>query len=152
MRLTVMYLGSGTAFTAMAGLLVMGLGGCATGNPGSEEAQGATAEVVSLPSSYQYVMRSSCGERGLLGRYKVTVRDAKAIAVTSLNPGYLYEPSLEEIPTLADLLEKAENAGPDAVVDLKVDDRGIPVSLAIDHEPTAIDDEECYEITDLHVE
>ena len=54
---------------------------------------------------------------------------------------------LSDFPTLADLLAKADHAEPDAVVDLHVDDSGVPSYLSIDHDPAAIDDEECYRVT-----
>ena len=32
-----------------------------------------------------------------------------------------------------------------------VDPEGVPVSLSIDHVPSAVDDEECYAVSRLHV-
>ena len=102
-----------------------------------------------LPESYRYTLTSSCAERGLLGRYRVTVRDGVVAGVKNLNPDYPYRPRPADVPTLAGLLEKASSAKPQAIVELTVDDRGIPVSLAIDHIPNGIDDEECYEVSAL---
>ncbi|UUZ58049.1 hypothetical protein [Nocardioides sp. B-3] len=42
----------------------------------------------------------------------------------------------------------AESARPDAV-EYVVDDTGVPRSLSLDPIPNGIDDEECYEVTDL---
>jgi hypothetical protein len=58
---------------------------------------------------------------------------------------------LGEFPTLADLVDKAEHSEPEAVVDLRVDASGVPTYLSIDHVPDAIDDEECYRVTGLHL-
>lgn len=104
-----------------------------------------------IPDSYRYVLESSCGERGLLGRYRVVVRDGVVASVKNLNHGYPYQPNLAEVPTLAGLVEKAESAGPEAVVDLILDGSGLPKSLEIDHIPDAVDDEECYEVSALRV-
>lgn len=129
---------------------VMGLGGCAdvTSVAGQPKASVSSPK---LPTSYDYVLKSSCGERGFLGAYRVSVRDTKATAVTSLTPDHAYQPSLDEVPTLVRLLERADAANPEAVVDLQVDEAGIPISLVIDHKPTAIDDEECYQVSELEV-
>ncbi|MCW2766935.1 MAG: hypothetical protein JWO11_2894 [Nocardioides sp.] len=102
-----------------------------------------------LPTSYEYVLTSSCGERGFLGDYRVVVRDEAVVTAVGLNKDCPYRPDLAEVPTLADLLAMAKSAAPDAIVDLVVDPEGFPVSLTIDHLPDAIDDEECYEVSEL---
>lgn len=103
------------------------------------------------PHSYQYVLESSCGERGFLGRYRVVVNGGVVASVENLNDDYPYQPKLAEVPTLAGLVEKAESAKPQAVVDLVLDGSGLPRSLEIDHIPNAVDDEECYEVSALRV-
>lgn len=104
-----------------------------------------------IPGSYRYVIESSCGERGFLGRYRVVVRDGGVVSVKNLNDDYPYQPDFAEVPTLAGLVEKAESAEPQAVVDLVLDESGLPRSLEIDHVPNAIDDEECYEVSALRI-
>jgi hypothetical protein len=108
-----------------------------------------SAPVPVLPTSYVYVLTSSCGERGFLGDYRVVVRDEAVVNAVGLNKDYPYRPDLAEVPTLADLLAMAKSAAPGATVDLVVDPEGFPVSLTIDHLPDAIDDEECYEVSEL---
>lgn len=103
----------------------------------------------SLPQSYAFTLTSSCGERGLLGDYRVTVRDEQVSAVENLNKDYPYEPTFDEIPTLQDIVALAESARPDAIVEYVVDDAGVPRSLSLDPVPNGIDDESCYEVTDL---
>jgi Family of unknown function (DUF6174) len=104
-----------------------------------------------MPDSYRYVLESSCGERGFLGRYRVVVRDGAVIWVRNLNDDYPYQPDVAEVPTLAGLVEKAESVRPEAVVSLTLDEAGLPKSLEIDHLPSAIDDEECYEVSALEI-
>jgi len=82
----------------------------------------------------------------------VVVRDGVVTAVSrNLNDGYPYQPDAAEVPTLEDLLVKAQSVRPEAVVDLEYDDEGFPESLAIDHIPNADDDEECYEVSHLRL-
>ena len=102
-----------------------------------------------LPKSYTFTLTSSCGERGLLGDYRVTVRDEQVSAVENLDDDYPYEPKLDDVPTLQDIVDLAEAARPDAVIEYVVDDTGVPQSLILDPVPNGTDDEECYEVTDL---
>jgi hypothetical protein len=121
--------------------------------PSSSVTSAATSSTPrsAMPNSYRYVLGSSCGERGLLGRYRVVVRDGVVASVQNLNDDYPYQPDLAEMPTLAGLVEKAESAKPPAVVNLDLDGSGLPRSLEIDHVPNGIDDEECYEVSALRV-
>lgn len=110
----------------------------------------AAATSPALPTSYDFTLTSSCGERPLIGDYRVSVRDDRVTRATSLDPDYP-EPTLTDVPTLRDLVDMAGAARPDAVVEYVVDDAGVPRSLSLDPMPNAIDDEECYEVTDLVV-
>lgn len=104
---------------------------------------------VTLPKSYAFTLTSSCGERGLLGDYRVTVRDEQVSDVDNLNDDYPYQPTLAEVPTLQDLADLASSARPDEVVAYEVDEEGVPQSLSLDPVPNGIDDEECYEVAKL---
>lgn len=115
----------------------------------SETTSTETAVATTLPKSYEFTLTSSCGERGLLGDYRVTVRDELVRAVENLNDDYPYEPTFDEIPTLQDIVDLAESARPDVVIEYIVDDTGVPRSLILDPVPNGTDDEECYEVTDL---
>ncbi|MCW2766129.1 MAG: hypothetical protein JWO11_2088, partial [Nocardioides sp.] len=66
--------------------------------PGSPVAT-TTAPVPALPTSYEYVLTSSCGERGFLGDYRVVVRDEAVVTAVGLNKDYPYRPDLAEVPT-----------------------------------------------------
>ena len=89
-------------------------------SPSSTVTSDATPSAI--PDSYRYVIESSCGERGFLGRYRVVVRDGAVVSVKNLNDDYPYQPDFAEVPT-----------------------------LEIDHVPNAIDDEECYEVSALKI-
>lgn len=147
-------------FMAITTLGVLAVVGCsadsdtASDGPRSSTVTSAatpSAPRSAIPHSYRYVLESSCGERGFLGRYRVVVRDGVVASVKNLHDDYPYQPDLAEVPTLAGLAEKAESAKPQAVVDLLLDGSGLPKSLEIDHIPNAIDDEECYEVRALRV-
>jgi hypothetical protein len=132
------------------GFLVLLAGLTTTGcSDPSGSARSQPKSSATLPTSYHYVLTSSCGERSLLGSYRVVVHDDAVVSVESLNADYPYRPRPEDVPTLADLLDLAAGAERDAVIDLRVDAHGVPVSLAIDHVPNGIDDEECYEVSEL---
>jgi hypothetical protein len=103
-----------------------------------------------LHGAYQFVLTSSCGERSGLGSFHLSVIDDAVVAVDPLPGSTLGGMEPQDFPTIADLFDMAENAEPDAIVDLQVDD-GIVKSLSIDHLPEAIDDEECYTVEDFEV-
>lgn len=108
-----------------------------------------SVDPAALPTSYRMVLHASCGERQLIGDFDLLVRDGD---VVKAGPAPLVRRAaldLRDFPTLADLAHKAEQAGPKAVVDLRLDESGAPRSLTIDHLPDAIDDEECYRVTGL---
>lgn len=116
-----------------------------TSTPAS--ASGASA---SAPASYSYLLHSYCGHRALIGTYAVVERHGVVESVEVVPPrGSRYSPKPADFPTLMDLLAKAEGARPKAEVSMEVDEDGLPVLVAIDHYPNAIDDEECYEVSDL---
>ena len=115
----------------------------------SPGAQGRAGAVPDVPPAYRFVLTSSCGERGLLGDYGVTVRDDRVTVVENLNKGYPYEPRLAEVPTLTDLALMGESEPEGGVVDYVVDDDGLPRSLTLDPLPDAVDDEECYVVSDV---
>ena len=104
-----------------------------------------------LPTAYAFDLTSSCGERSLIGSYRVWVTDDE---VTRVEPrGGTPRPAhLEDVPTIADLEELIEHVGPEAVVEVERDNDGRLRSVSIDHLPDAIDDEECYTVSDVRTE
>jgi hypothetical protein len=141
-------------------VLLAALGGCARSNGGGPANQtGAAASVAwSEPANYAFVLDSSCGERLLIGRFRVTVTNAQVSGVKALGPDASRELMLQlknEMPTLGKLMadaDKARRAGA-AKVDVKTDPAdGHPTLIEIDHEANAVDDEECYAISDYTIE
>jgi hypothetical protein len=108
-----------------------------------------SVDPAALPASYRMVLHASCGERRLIGSFDLVVRDDRVVKAGPARVVSRAALRLSDFPTLADLVDKAEHAEPDAVVDLRLDENGVPRSLSIDHLPQAIDDEECYRVTGL---
>jgi hypothetical protein len=136
------------AALVVAGTLLLGSCGDDAGRATSGSQSTATTPApADLPASYRFVVSSTCGERSFLGTYAVVVRDAEVVAARSLDRDDRYQPRLDGVPTLADLLRQVETAEPDAVVELEQDADGVPTWVSIDHVPNGIDDEECYRIS-----
>jgi hypothetical protein len=174
---------AGVAAVAMViGILIgssrvgLGSGGVGSGGP-TATPQGSGATPSGQPawteaSSYSFVFASTCGERNLLGTFKVTVEDGVAVAYRPLDEQASRFPgSYRDMPTLASLMALVEEArtyqsldpagrspdaeqsgvpGPspqEAVVTLETDPvDGHPTYIHIDWVPNAIDEEECYRI------
>jgi hypothetical protein len=106
------------------------------------------------PTAYSYVLDSSCGERMLIGRFRVTVVGGRTTAFEELNDPPTGQFRLADIPTLGDLVQEVERArtdGADTVI-LEVDPGdGHPVRIEIDWMAEAIDDEACYAISEYVV-
>lgn len=146
---------------ATSGLLLAGcvmLGGCAVAADSSpvdtsgEERSPAAATLTAMsyiPTTYRFDVTSSCGERSFLGTYRVSVRAGVVEAARPLDPVNSYLPDPAEVPSLQGMLDMAAGAGPGADVQLLQDPAGLPTHLMIDHLPDAVDDEECYEITNI---
>src|SRR5262245_38719425 len=105
----------------------------------------------SEPAAYVYAFDSRCGERNLIGKFKVVVEGGVAISYQPLDERAASFPGgIDAIPTLGQLSARAEEASKDdkAVLTLETDPTdGHPSLINIDWLPNAIDDEECYQIT-----
>jgi hypothetical protein len=138
------------------------LAGCGTpfepspvARPSSAEQQPSVPVVAPIetwrePARYEFVVDSQCGERSLIGRFRVRVQDGKPIGFDRLDASARrFQGNVEELPTLAELLaavSDARNRGASSVK-LTSDPRdGHPTDVEIDWHATAIDDEECYRI------
>lgn len=99
------------------------------------------------PAGYSFVLTSSCGERSLIGTYRVRVEGDAVVRAEPI--GRASRPALEDVPTIADLEARIEHAGPDAVVEVERDDTGLLTSVSIDPRQDTIDDEECYRVSRL---
>lgn len=131
------------ALTLLVTVLV--LGACSTVNSNSETSAEQPALSWEPPEAYSFTVTSECGERNFLGTYDVTVNAGEVVELRVHEDGWPHARP-EDAPSLEDLLDHARNPAGDAVVDYRADDAGRPMEVSIDHDPRAIDDEECYRI------
>jgi hypothetical protein len=135
------------------------LAGCATARtgqpPGVDPAAGA--DDWSEPASYAFTLESACGERDLIGTFRVIVMDGKVTAAEGRDDSARRMLAAREprtVPSLGDLLDQAGQARRDGadVVDTAFDPvDGHPTKITIDRVRQGIDDEECYTISDFVV-
>lgn len=132
-------------------VLLLTLSGCSN----SEEASSIPSWPA--PDAYEFTLDSSCGERALIGEFRVVVEGGSVVEVEGLDESaraMLENRSSDAVPdavpTLSELLDQAADAseqGADAV-EVQSNDDGRPTEIDIDWDTNAIDDEACYEITD----
>jgi len=129
------------------------LTGCAVANGGTTPRGGA--EIWLEPDSYAFTLESACGERDLIGTFRLTVVDGMVTAAEGRDePGrrLLAQRKPHLMPTLTGLLNEARQAQRDGadVVETQVDPAdGYPTKITIDHDRAALDDEACYTISDF---
>ncbi|MEU6002787.1 DUF6174 domain-containing protein [Streptomyces sp. NPDC047197] len=103
------------------------------------------------PSSYTYTLKSSEGERSLLGTLRVTVRDGKVTKSVGLDESgrRVVKQLPGEVPTIAELLHEMEQARRDGAhtAEAKYAADGHPVRISLDWDENAIDDEALYAIS-----
>jgi hypothetical protein len=106
------------------------------------------------PPAYKFTLTSTCGERALIGRFRVTVTSGAVTRTEGLDDAARKALMLrlsKLVPTLGQLLDEADTArrqGADEVM-VHVDRAdGHPTSIRIDPNRDAIDDESCYDISD----
>ncbi|WP_124343215.1 DUF6174 domain-containing protein [Cellulomonas algicola] len=137
-------------------VLVAGLGGCGDGIPagpvpGAAEAAERWAD--GGVDSYAYSLTSSCGERLLIGSYRVTVTDGAVTAVEGLDEvgrriAGEAQDLVSAVPTIAALLDRVVDADASTVPEATFDDAGVPTAVTFDPSP-GVDDEECYAVADV---
>ena len=131
-----------------AAVLVVGvaLSGCAdTVQPAADWVE---------PARYAYVLESTCGERALIGRFRITVSDGKVIKAEGLDePAQrtVADSPPDVIPTLGQLVEELNTARRNGaeVAELETDTAGHPARITIDPSRNSVDDESCYAISGL---
>ena len=129
------------------------LAGCAAAAQ-PERDVGRQSQADGQPDTYTYVLDSSCGERSLVGRFRIDVVDGAVVAVKGLDDtgrASVDQGGADEAPTIADLLHEAATArrrGADVVV-VETTRDGRPTRITIDGETEAYDDEVCYVISDV---
>lgn len=149
------------ATAALIGGLLCATAACGTDTPPSPgTAEGTGTKSVAAqgrnawaePDAYTYTLKSSEGERSLLGTFRVTVQDREVVKAVGLDDSgrRVVEQMPDEVPTIGGLLEEMEQARRDnadtAEAEYAAD--GHPVRISLDWEANAIDDEALYIITD----
>jgi hypothetical protein len=120
-------------------LLLPVLAATAAGCGGGDDADGADWQE---PGAYTYTLDSLCGERSLLGTFRITVANGRVVSA---------EPAHDQAPTIGALLAEARAAREEEdadVVEVEYADDGRPTRIGIDYDVQALDDEACYHIAD----
>ncbi|RKN10265.1 hypothetical protein D7319_10810 [Streptomyces radicis] len=97
-----------------------------------------------------------CGERSLMGVFDISVEGGEVVEVAALDvSAEAYLGHSDDVPTIAGLLDLAEQARDDGADEVTTDypkgapeGEGPPSGITIDRDRDAIDDEECYTISD----
>ncbi|GAA1765447.1 hypothetical protein GCM10009681_40620 [Luedemannella helvata] len=144
---------------ALAGMVLVAVAGCGSGGTPTEEIESAAAWAE--PARYAFTLESTCGERWLIGTFRVTVDNGAVAAVEGLD-----EPARravegrdltflrEVVPTLSGMVDeaaRARSAGAETV-EVTVDrNTGHVTRINIDPARNSVDDESCYAVTDYEV-
>jgi uncharacterized protein DUF6174 len=125
---------------------LLALAACGEAEAGGESGAEAGSEWQE-PADYAYTLTSECGERGLIGTFRVTVTDGRVAAFEAVSGGTDVRRS--EVPTIGELLDEAERAREDGADSVEVEEAadGRPTRIDIDYITNAIDDEACYGIS-----
>ncbi|MFJ4537160.1 DUF6174 domain-containing protein [Streptomyces tibetensis] len=127
---------------------------CGTAPPTSPEAESAPGRVRGgwqEPASYTYTLRSSEGERSLLGTFRISVREGAVVKAVGLDDSArrAVESAPGTVPTLGELLAELEQARRDDAdtAEARYAADGHPVRIVLDWSENAVDDEARYDIT-----
>ncbi|MFI7409703.1 DUF6174 domain-containing protein [Streptomyces sp. NPDC049627] len=127
------------------------LGAVAACGNGTQSARTQSRVPWQEPASYTYTLRSSEGERALLGAFRITVRDGAVVKAEGLDDSgrRLVEDMPDAVPTIGQLLGELEQARRDDAdtAEAQYAADGHPVSISLDWEKNAIDDEARYDIS-----
>lgn len=142
-----------SAARAAAGLaLAVTLAACA--EPAVENQAARQTSAWREPARYAFTVESACGERGFLGRYRLTVAQGKITKADGLDDsakGWIASGPPAPLPTLAGLVAELEAARKKSadVARIEVDPTDQhPTKITIDPDKGSIDDEVCYTISD----
>ncbi|WP_317447013.1 DUF6174 domain-containing protein [Streptomyces collinus] len=125
------------------------------GQARSSPAEQAGSIAWTEPSAYTYTLTSTGGERLLIGTFRVTVRDRKAVRVVGLDEQgrAVVRRAPDAVPTLGGLLRElaeARRGGADTA-EVRYSSAGHPLRISLDWSADAVDDEARYVISDYAV-
>ncbi|KUN17060.1 hypothetical protein AQJ23_43670 [Streptomyces antibioticus] len=135
---------TGAGLLATAGLV------CAVAACGAESSSTSARQEVTWeePAAYTYTLTSSEGERSLIGRFRVTVRDGKVTEAVGLDDSarQFVARTPDLVPTLGALLGELEQARSDGAdtAEAEYAADGHPERIFLDWDENAVDDEERY--------
>ncbi|KUM77137.1 DUF6174 domain-containing protein [Streptomyces curacoi] len=145
---------------ALIGGLLCAIAGCGTGTSASSaSAEGTGAKSAPAqsraawqePAAYTYTLRSSEGERALIGAFRITVRDGAVAEAVGLDDSgrRVVEGFADAVPTIGELLDELAQARRDGAdtAEAQYAADGHPVRISLDWEESAIDDEAVYVIS-----
>ncbi len=101
---------------------------------------------------YTMILTSLCGERALIGRFVVTVDDGEVSAVEGLDDAadWAVDADLALVPTIDELFALLHEARDADEASATYDpDLGHPTSIYLDWHRNAVDDEECYTVSEV---
>jgi len=103
------------------------------------------------PSAYTYILRSTGGERALIGSFRVSVRAGKVVRADGLDAESraVIRRSPTIVPTIGTLVREVEQARREGAdrADTEYASAGYPRRITVDWSATAVDDEVRYEIS-----
>ncbi|GAA4040794.1 DUF6174 domain-containing protein [Streptomyces shaanxiensis] len=138
-----------TRTAALIGGLLCAVAACGTESNSVSAQSGSTWQE---PASYTYTLRSTEGERTLLGTFRITVRDGAVVEAVGLDDSgrRVVEDVPDAVPTIGELLDELEQARRDDADQTEAEYAadGSPVRISLDWEENAIDDEALYAISD----
>ncbi|MGW5613984.1 DUF6174 domain-containing protein [Streptomyces sp. NPDC003877] len=142
------------ATTALVAGLLCALAACGGGTGQAANAQGTGASGRTAwrePAAYTYTLRSSGGERALLGTFRITVRDGAVAGAVGLDDTArgVAASQPDAVPTLGQLLTELERVrrGGAATAEAWYAADGHPLRIVLDEDDNAVDDEARYDIT-----
>ena len=140
-------------------ILLMAAVGCGASAPGTAApgTAASSAPAWTEPANYRFSFESSCGERALIGRFRVDVANGTVDRVQGLDEAGQRAVMLRIanlVPTLGQMAADADEAratGADEAVVERDPADGHPVAIRIDPDRNAIDDETCFTISDYTI-
>ncbi|MFJ9818435.1 DUF6174 domain-containing protein [Streptomyces sp. NPDC101151] len=137
--------------------LIAGLVWATTACQGESESLGQAKESTAWrePSAYTYTLKSTGGERLLIGSFRVTVREGKVMHAVGLDEQGrgVVRRSPGTVPTIGALVRELEQARRDGAdtAEAEYSTTGYPVRITVDWSVNAADDEAQYVISDYVV-
>ena len=119
----------------------------------------STGPIWEEPAAYSYSVSSSCGERTFIGSFTIEVAQGTVVGAEALDQSaeaVIASSDLEALPTVGNLVAEytsskfssigIEGEADVAIIEFSPEDHH-PISITIDYDTDAMDDEACYTVT-----